>query len=474
MMKLNELYNCNLDIEINGIKTNSKEVKKGDLFVCIKGFTNDGHEYINDALKNGAVAIISEKDINVNIPVIKVEDTKAELANLLDKFYGNPNNKFKFIGVTGTDGKTTTATVIYNFLNKIKKAAYIGTNGIASDNYTVDEVLNTTPDILEFYNILEKLSEDNVEYISMEASSAGLKQNRTGNIEFDFGVFTNLSIDHLKFHGSFEDYKHSKIKLFEKIKKDGFAILNIDDEYYEDFLSHCNCNVITYGKSEKADIRILNSDLSLNKTTFSILYKNNIYEIETSLIGDFNIYNICAAIAVATCIGVPIESCIECSKKLKILGRMEKVKFGQDFTIIFDFGHTINSLKSVLSYLKNFNKNRIIIVFGAVSNFESDRKEKGNIITSMADYTIFTSDKRADKKVLENQEDIINEITSDAIKPKFEVCIDRKEAIRKAISIANKDDIVLISGVEYFVGKNRKTGVNPYLECQKALEEKQK
>lgn len=216
-MKLSELLNCTLDIEINGIKTDSRQVEKGDLFICIKGLTNDGHEFINSAIKNGAVAILAEKKVDCEVPLILEHDIVNKLPLILSKFYGNFNQKMNFIGVTGTDGKTTTALTIYEFLNDMYETAYIGTNGIFSSKYYVDGAINTTPTICEFYNTISVLEKNKVKYITMETSSAGLKESRTGNIMFDFGVFVNLSVDHIVYHGSFEDYKNSKIKLFKKI-----------------------------------------------------------------------------------------------------------------------------------------------------------------------------------------------------------------------------------------------------------------
>lgn len=467
-MKLNELLNCDLNIEIKGIKTDSRLVENGDLFVCIKGLTNDGHNFINSAIKNGAVAILAERKIKCEVPLVVERDIQNRLPDILTKFYGNLSERLKFIGVTGTDGKTSTALIIYEFLKDIYEAAYIGTNGILSNKYFVDGATNTTPTICELYNTLDILEKNKVKFVSMETSSAGLKENRTGNILFDFGVFLNLSVYHLSYHGTFNDYKNSKIKLFKKIKKDGVAILNCDDKYYDEFLSNCSCKVLKYGKKEDADLRILKIKEGLKKTDFSISYLNTIYNIETSLIGGFNVYNICAALSVALNCGIPIEKCINKCKQLKVLGRMENIDYGQPFTLIFDFGHTINSVKTVLQYVNRFKKNRIILVSGSLPNHESDRIEKGKIMSELSDYCIFTSDTKGD----ETEQEIIKELTSKAKKGKYEICIDRKLAIEKAISIASDNDIVLISGVEYFFGKDRRNGVNPYLVSKEKITEK--
>lgn len=464
-MKLSELLNCTLDIDINGIKTDSRQVEKGDLFICIKGLTNDGHEFINSAIKNGAVAILAEKKVDCEVPLILEHDIVNKLPLILSKFYGNFNQKMNFIGVTGTDGKTTTALTIYEFLNDMYETAYIGTNGIFSSKYYVDGAINTTPTICEFYNTISVLEKNKVKYITMETSSAGLKENRTGNIMFDFGVFVNLSVDHIIYHGSFDDYKNSKIKLFKKIKKNGVAVLNCDDKYYNDFYKNCNCKVFKYGKRKDADLRIINIDEKIDKTFFSISYLDKIYDIETSLIGGFNVYNICAALSVALNCGISIENCISKCKNLKVLGRMENIDYGQPFTLIFDFGHTINSVKTVLEYLNRFKRNKIIVVSGAVPNHESDRKEKGRIMTELSDYCIFTSDIKGD----ESDKKIISEMSQAAKNGKYEICLNRKSAIEKAISMAKNGDIVLIFGVEYFFGKDRKKGTNPYLVAKNII-----
>lgn len=471
MKNLNQLYKCDYKIEVNGIKTNSKKVHQGDLFVCIQGLTHDGHNFIKEAISNGAVAIVSEKNINCSVPVIKVKNTKIELRNLLNRFYGNPNDTFKFIGVTGTSGKTTTSIIIYEILKNIKKSAYIGSAGVISNEFNLDEVENTTPEICELYNWLEKLKSN--EYISIETSSVGLKQNRMGTIKFDIGIYTNISFNHLNIHGTFEDYKNSKQILFKNIKRNGCAILNIDDHYFNDFLSQCHCHIITYGKNKEADIRIMDVNLNLNNTNFTILYKNQKYKITINLLGEFNVYNISAALATALYIGIPIEKSIEVVKNIQIPAKVERLNFGQKFTLIFDTCHTKNAVQNLLHNLNLLKKNKIIVVAGmdpSHLNDENDFRKSTEMIVDLSDYTIFTFDKFEKGDI--SFDNYSNKIEKKLNKQKYEICLNNVEAIKKAINMASDMDIVLITGYSYFYGMGKKNNIDPYMVCRKAIEEK--
>ena len=471
MKTLKQLYKCNYEIEVNGIKTNSKKVQHGDLFVCIKGLTNDGHNFIQEAISNGAVAIVSEKDINCSVPVIKVKNTKTELRSLLNRFYGNPNDRFKFIGVTGTSGKTTTSIIIYEILKNIKNSAYIGSAGVLSNKFNLNEVVNTTPDICELYNWLENLSDN--EYIAIETSSVGLKQNRMGTIKFDIGIYTNISFNHLNIHGTFEDYKKSKQILFDNIKKTGYAILNIDDHYFNDFLSHCHCHIITYGKSKEANIRIVDINLKLKNTMFTIIYKNQKYKITTNLIGEFNVYNICAALATALCIGIPIEKSIEFVKKIRISAKVERLNYGQEFTLIFDTCHTKNAVQNLLYNLNLLKKNKIIVVASmdpSHLNDVDDFRKSTELIVNLSDYTIFTFDISVRNNI--SFSNYSNKLGKNLNKKKYEICLNNVEAIKKAIKMASSIDIVLVTGYSYFYGMNKKDNIDPYLICRKAIEER--
>lgn len=468
-MKLSELLNCNYDTLVKGIKTDSRKVEEGDLFVCLKGEVTDGHKYIDMAIKKGAAAILLEEDIECSIPTIKVESTKEILPIILRKFYGNFNEKLKFIGVTGTSGKTSASTIIYEFLKKFIESSYIGSNGVISRNYNEQQVANTTPNECELYNILRRLSENNVEYVAMELSSAGLKQDRLGDIELDFGIFTNLTIDHLDYHKTFEDYKMSKLKMFERIKKDGYAILSMDDKHFAEFKLHCNCHIMTYGRNKDADIQIIDINPRLENTLCTIKYNNKEYFIETNLNGEFNIYNICAALGVAITLGISLEDCIKAAKSLIIAGRMERLEYGQNFSIILDLCNKKDSIKDKLVSLNRIKKRRIITVASCTNNDLDVVKGIGQVCTLLSDYTIFTTSKDSDKK----EEDIANKLslmTQNVQSGNFEVTFDRESAIKKALLMAKEDDIVLVTGSEYLFGSHKNV-VNPYKVCEDVIKE---
>lgn len=431
-----------MGINVKGIKVNSKVIEKGDLFFCTQGFSVDKHDYIEDAAKKGAVAAITTKDIMSSIPTIKVDDIDESLYDTLEKFYGYVNKSIKMIGVTGTDGKTTTSTIVYEILNQIEKCGYIGTNGALCDMY-FEKLENTTPNIDRLYAIFSEFLDNKCKYVSMEASSAALKQNRIGNLLFDVAIFTNLTYDHMNIHKTMDDYILSKKKLFQHIKPDGTSVINIDDCHAIDFIKDINSNIITYGKSPYADIQIKDIKLFDDHTTFDLLYQNKVYPVSTILLGEFNVYNLCAAIGAITSFGYDMDLILNYVSDLKIKNRMEKVELGQDFNVIVDYAHTENGLKSVLGYLNKIKKNKLIVVTGSIGGREHlEREKKGKIVTSLADYVIFTSD---DSKS-ENPNKILSELVENLSADNYEIILNRCSAIKSAINMTDKDDIILIAG----------------------------
>lgn len=458
-------------ININDIKTNSKQIQKGDLFVCTPGYIIDKHQYIEDAAKNGAVAAIVEKNVTSSIPTIKVTDINQQLYNALEKFYNYVNKKIKLIGVTGTDGKTTTSTIVYKILNRLDKCGYIGTNGIyCNDFYT--KTINTTPSIDILYKSFSRFLDNGCKYVSIETSSAGLKQDRTGNLEFDIGIFTNLTYDHMDIHKTMDDYLNSKKKLFQKIKPEGFAIINLDDKYSKEIINSSKCNIITYGKNANADIKIIDAQLSKNYTNINIEYKNKKYNINTNLLGEFNVYNLCGAIGALIGLGYNINEIIQYVSDLSIENRMVKINLNQNFDVIVDYTHTVNGFKCMFDYLNKIKHGKIITVTGSIGNREyKERKEKGEVITNLSDYTIFTSD----DCINENPKKILQEMTNELTNNNYEIVLDRKQAIQKAIAIAQQNDIVFIAGrcgEETMNIMGTEYECNDIAEAKKVIEEK--
>ncbi len=443
MKRLNKLIRCKYKTPIYGIKTNSKEVLEGDLFIATTGFNVDHHKYINEAIDKGAVAIISEKKVDTNIPVVIVNNTNKVLPKILKKFYENIEDEFTFIGITGTDGKTTTSTIIHHILSKYFKCANMGTNGIYYEDFHIT-TNNTTPTIEKLYEYLFLLNKKGCNYITMEVSSEALLHKRLDNIKYNVGILTNITGDHLNIHKTFSNYINSKRKLFKKVKKDGFCILNIDDKNFNKIKNSCNGNIITYGINNNSDYKIMEITINKCKTTFIIKNKSKQYMIETNLIGLYNVYNLTAAFIACYVLNINPKDIIKEIGSIKTIpGRAERLDFGQEYTIILDYAHTPNGIKNILSTLSVNKKARIISVTGSAGGREKEKRRKmGKITSDLSDIVVFTMD---DPRY-ENPNDIIQEMTIDINKKNYLKIIDRKEAIFYALSIAQKNDIIVILG----------------------------
>ena len=441
MKKLSELYNCKLDIEINDIKTNSKEINKSDMFVCVKGVNYDRHNFIDEAIKNGCSCLVVKKEGNYKVPYIKVDNPNKELGIISKKFYNNPLKKIKLIGITGTDGKTTTASIIRNMIGN-NNCGYIGTNGV----YCKDKILNennTTPEINKTYKYLDTFVRNNLSYSTMEISSEALLHDRTNTLELDIAILTNITEDHLNVHKNIDNYIKSKKKIFSLLKDSGTAIVNRDDKYYDQMLD-INKKMLTYGKNKSSDLLIEDIKEYDYGTIFCFRYNNKYYKVKTSLFGEFNVYNLSCAILCLIALGYNVLDVISKISDIEIIsGRCEFIDFQQDYKIVLDYAHTSNGLKNILSYLNKIKKKRIITVTGSAGGREKEKRSKmGRVVLDLSDFVIFTMD---DPRY-ENVNDIINDLISDTKKNNYERIIDRESAITKALSIANKNDIVLIVG----------------------------
>ena len=439
MKKLSELYSGYPDILINDIKINSKEVHENDLFVCIKGVTTDRHDYVLDAIKNGAVAIVASKKIDVSVPVIYVDDTNKELVNLCRKFY-DYHDELDIIGITGTNGKTTVAGIIKDLIGN--KCGYMGTNGIISKSFN-EKIRNTTPDADRLYKYFRKFIDDDCKYLSMEASSEAFFRNRLDSIMFKVGIITNITEDHLNVHKTIENYVASKQEIINHIKSDGVLILNTDDKYYLDTRNKTNGKILTFGK-KNADLEIVKVKEFINKTDITLKYQDKLYDIISPLLGEFNVYNLCAAILTLLVLNYSIEEIIKNISNIKVpKGRMEFLKCHDGYNVIIDYAHTPDAFKKIYEFLNKVKTGKIITVTGSAGGREHEkRKDMGKIVLDNSDYCIFTMDDPRDEDVNE----IIDELIGDSKKTNYERIINRSEAIKKAIDMANKDDIILIAG----------------------------
>ena len=459
MKKLNELYDGYPDIEIKDIKINSKDINKGDLFVCIHGVTADRNDYIEEAIKSGANAVVTDKEYILDVPVIKVENTDEELYRLSRKFYDFNQEDFKIIGVTGTNGKTTVSSIIKDMIGD--PCGYIGTNGLQSKNIN-ESIRNTTPDADRLYKYFKILKDDGCNIVSMEASSEAFYRNRLNGLLFDIGIVTNVTEDHLNIHKTIENYLECKKELVKNVKDNGYSILNIDDKYFNDFNNIAKGTILTYGK-KGSDLQIIDYKEYYDKTDVTLKYKGNEYKMISPLTGEYNIYNLCAAILALVSLNYSFDDIINRIKNIKVpKGRCEFLDFNQDYKIILDYAHTPDAFNKIYKFLNSIKTNRIITVTGSAGGREKEkRSEMGKIVLDNSDYVIFTMD---DPRY-EDVNSIIDDLVSDSDKENYERIIDRKEAIDKALSIANKNDIILIAGKgrdNYMAIKDKYIDYNDY------------
>lgn len=445
MKKLEELYpGIGSDVLIKGIKINSKEVEPGDLFVCTKGVTADRHDFIEDAKKHGAAALIVSRDITDNdIPVVKVPDTNRELPYLCQKFYDYPDKKLKMIGVTGTDGKTSTTTIIQTLIGS-DLCGYIGTNGRSCAGFTGDNP-NTTPDAQNMYLYLDEFVRYGCKYASIETSSEAFFRGRLQAMEFDVSAITNITSEHLNIHGTFENYLESKLMLFKQTKKDGTSVLNKDDPYFDQAAAACNGKILTYGTKEDCDLQILDFKVYPDHTDIQYKYNGEIINVNSPLLGDFNVYNLACAILCCIALGISMNQILKRIPNIKISGRLELLNTQTPYYVMVDYAHTPNGITKLLNFVHTLDIKRSIVVIGQAGERDYLKRPKvGNVVVENATYAIFTyEDPRS-----EDPQAICNDIVKE-LKEKhnnYEIVIDRREAIEKAISMAEDNDMVLILG----------------------------
>lgn len=421
------------------IKTDSRKVEAGDTFIALKGVNHDGHDFIEKAIESGAALVVAEHG-NYSVDTILVDDTHEYLAEYLSSQYSDMLKNMHIIGATGTNGKTTTCYLLYSALNKLGiRCGYIGTIGFYLKD-KIKDLNNTTPDILEIYEMLIYCYEKGCNYVIMEVSSQALSMNRVDGLLFDYVIFTNLTQDHLDYHKTMKKYALAKQKLFYKLKKDGYALINIDDEYSNMFLLSENNN-ITYGKGN-SDYKIIDSEVIDDYQTF-IINHNGIWRYDVHLLGEYNIYNTLAVIIILEKLGFDFKQIYDVVFSLEPpTGRMEKIKFN-DSLVIIDYAHTPDATYKIISSAKTFCKGKIYTIIGCGGNRDNDKRAKmGLISTTLSDYVIFTSDNPRN----EDPEKIIDDMLQLIDRKNYEIIINREKAIKKGIQKLKENDILLILG----------------------------
>ena len=436
-MNINKLFNTDLDFIIEGIVDDSRDVKDGYLFVATKGFNVDHYDYIDKAIENGAIAVVADREVSCSVPVFYVEDINNYYIKLCRLFNNINDDDFNYIGITGTDGKTTSTSIIYSIMSSLKKNALIGTNGMFIDDEHFG-TNNTTPCISELYNALGIAKKYDCKQVVMEVSSEALLHNRVEGINYSIVGFTNITEDHLNVHGTIDSYIACKLKLLKYLSKDGIVVYNGDD------VNLCQIkydNKYSYGVNKDCDFTISKVVEKDKLVTFSITYKGVNYDIVSPLLGMYNVYNVTLAFAICLLSGLDSDFIINEIKNLKpVLGRRESLNFGQDFELILDYAHTFNGIKNILESVQNYKK--IITVTGAAGGREKEKRSKiGKIVLEKSDVVIFTMD---DPRY-ESVDSIIDDLAGDTDKEYFRIK-DRVEAINFALSVADKDSVVLILG----------------------------
>lgn len=443
-----------LDIDITNIESDSRKIQKGGLFVAIKGFDVNGNDYIQDAIKNGAIAVMTEPDVDKallksivkDVTIIVVPDTRLALAICSCNFYDNPSKKFKLIGITGTKGKTTTSFMTKKILEKQgMKVGLVGTIATYICDKKIEDSDRTTPESNKLQFLFSKMVEAGCDAVVMEVSSQSLKLNRVAGCDFDIAVFTNFSEDHIspKEHPDMQDYFESKLKLIKMAKK---SFINADDLMTAKIPRMLpDCKITTYGIDNYCNFLAKDITITNSYVDFKVKLETRNERVKVCIPGRFSVYNALAAISIAKELGCSSENIKTALEEVRVPGRSELVDNKKELTIMIDYAHSPESLENILNAVKSYTKGKLISVFGCGGDRDSGKRPiMGEISGRIADYTIITSDNPR----TEDPEKIVAQI-EDGIKKtnaKYEVEVDRKIAIERAIKMASKRDIIVLAG----------------------------
>lgn len=439
------------DIEIKGITSDSRKVEEGYLFIAISGFEMDGHKFIDSAIEKGAKAILINEDRfdefkDRNVVILTSANTRFEMGNIACNFYNNPSKEFKLIGITGTKGKTTTSFMVKKILEEAgHKVGLVGTVATYIGKTKLYDAERTTPEALELQSLFRKMADEECEYVVMEVSSQSLKLGRVDGCNFYLGAFTNLSEDHISKneHPDMEDYFSCKCKLFDMTKT---GIVNIDDVKGLELIKRKpNVDYTTYSINSDSDKKAYNISITNLLTTFNVKINNAEELVKISIPGNFTVYNALCAISISEKLGIETKYILSGLKKVRVPGRSELVDNKLNIPIMIDYAHSPESLKNILLAVKSYTKGRVISLFGCGGDRDTNKRPiMARISGEIADYTIITSDNPR----TEDPEAIVKDVEKGIIgvTSNYEVIVDRKEAIKRAIEIATPDDIVVLAG----------------------------
>lgn len=423
-------------------ETDSRKVKEGQTFVAITGHTVDGHNYIDKAVQNGAAAVVVEKDVETTVPVIKVDDTKEFLKNALVNEYSQDINDLILMGVTGTNGKTTTCYLTYQMLRELGiKAAYIGTIGFYYGDVK-RELPNTTPDILSLYNLLHEAKENGCTHVIMEVSSHSLCEGRIAGLTFDSVAFTNLTQDHLDFHKTMDNYLKAKLLILNYLKDGGYIVANADDEHSKYFVKD-NANKVLIGYGEDADIKVTGTKFTPSSTDLKFTEYGEDKEVNNNLTSKFNVYNYLTCYGILRSIGIDSEDIKRVTPNVyPPNGRCEIIHVNDGYAVI-DYAHTPDAVEKIISAMNEIKEGRIITVIGCGGDRDPMKRPiMGNIAYNNSDHVIFTNDNPR----TENPFMIMYDITKELTQTDYDIEYDRTKAIEMGIEMLQPNDILLILG----------------------------
>ncbi|MEF3354229.1 UDP-N-acetylmuramoyl-L-alanyl-D-glutamate--2,6-diaminopimelate ligase [Paenibacillus sp. GYB006] len=447
----------NGNTEIKGIQTDSRQVQDGDMFICLPGHTVDGHDYADKAVSLGAVALVVERKLEIDVPQLIVSSCRFAMAVFSDRFFEHPSQKLNMIGVTGTNGKTTTTYLIEQILNDAEsETGLIGTIQMRYAGQTFS-MSGTTPEALDLQRSLHHMVEAGVKNCVMEVSSHALQQGRVKGTEFRTAVFTNLTQDHLDYHHTMEEYRGAKSLLFARLgngfeddlHKRKYAVLNADDAASVYFADSTSAEVITYGIDANADVRASNIKITARGTSFHVDSFKGSTDVELRMVGKFNVYNALAAITAALLEGIELDSIKRSLEAIPgVDGRVEAVNEGQPFAVIVDYAHTPDGLENVLRTVNEFAEKEVFCVFGCGGDRDRTKRPiMGQIAAKYSDRVFVTSDNPRTENPDAILEDIKQGLIADGVpSEKYELIVDRKSAIKRAIELASPGDVVLIAG----------------------------
>ena len=448
-MKLSQLTSINDDRDISALILDSRDKTKDGLFFCLEGLTVDGHDFVDQAIDNGCVAIVHSKELVKleGVAYIRVENVMDALHDITSKFFDYPSQKLYVYGITGTNGKSTTMKTVRNILLRFGvKAGYIGTISVEYNDHVFAPSL-TTPDIVELQGYLKDMVDERIEEVCLEVSSQGLALHRVDSIDFDNASFTNLTHDHLDYHKTMENYFEAKKILFDRLKPEGFMVFNADDEYSQRLIAEgYPQQSVTYGIQKEADYMAKDIQLHENSTTFTLVHKGKEYHVVTSFVAVFNVYNMLGVIAILHQRGYELERIIPELKDIEhVDGRQTIVDIGQPFKVFVDFGHAPDSMKNVYEFVREVTPvgNKIITVFGAAGARDHLKRPKmGYVSSTMTDHVILTEHDNRNENVVDITKDIIEGMPNN----NYEFVPIRYEAIEKALMMAQAGDSVVLIG----------------------------